>query len=146
MSNNTTYYVFTHAQDGSFEVHPVKEWYNFTPRATYKTLNAEEAEEKFEQRNKILNKWAMMVNKKVRTDGEGGEGEGDDDDDEGGGKVWSLSQLISSCFFHNNGCQTRPFLCNYGMPQTRVVAFLMISPLGQMQSTLGFATSLRQGG
>jgi len=85
VSNNTTYYVFTHAQDGSFEVHPVKEWYNFTPRATYKTLNAEEAEEKFEQRNKILNKWAVMVNKKVRPDGPDGEG-GDDDDDEGGSK------------------------------------------------------------
>ena len=49
-------------------------------RATYKTLNAEEAEEKFEQRNKILNKWAVMVNKKVRPEGEGC----DDDDDEGG--------------------------------------------------------------
>merc|ERR1712029_1095705 len=83
VSNNTTYYVFTHAQDGSFEVHPVKEWYNFTPRATYKTLNAEEAEEKFEQRNKVLNKWAVMINKKVRPEGE--EGAGDDDDDEGGG-------------------------------------------------------------
>jgi len=85
VSNNTTYYVFTHAQDGSFEVHPVKEWYNFTPRATYKTLNAEEAEERFEQRNKILNKWAVMVNKKARgPEGEDGAG-GDDDDDEGGG-------------------------------------------------------------
>jgi len=77
VSNNTTYYVFTHAQDGSFEVHPVKEWYNFTPRANYKTLNAEEAEEKFAERSKILNHWAVMVNKKLRPDG------GDDADDFG---------------------------------------------------------------
>ena len=33
----------------------------------YKTLDADEAEEKFAQRGKIMNKWAVMVNKKVRT-------------------------------------------------------------------------------
>ena len=49
-------------QDGSFEAHPVKEWYNFTPRVTYRTLNAEEAEEKFAERGKILNHFAIMVN------------------------------------------------------------------------------------
>ena len=26
VAENTTYYVFTHASDGSFEAHPVKEW------------------------------------------------------------------------------------------------------------------------
>jgi len=46
VSENTAYYVFTHAEDGSFEAHPVSEWYNFTPKLTYKTLDAEEAEEK----------------------------------------------------------------------------------------------------
>jgi len=68
VSANTTYYVFTHAQDGSFEAHPIKEWYNFTPRVTYKTLDADEAEEKFAERGKILNHWAMMVNKKLKSD------------------------------------------------------------------------------
>ena len=33
----------------------------------YKTLDADEAEEKFAQRGKILNKWAVMVNKKVKS-------------------------------------------------------------------------------
>eukprot|EP00095_Tigriopus_kingsejongensis_P006246 snap_masked-scaffold1159_size58420-processed-gene-0.4 protein:Tk06246 transcript:snap_masked-scaffold1159_size58420-processed-gene-0.4-mRNA-1 annotation:"general transcription factor iif subunit 1 isoform x1" len=84
VSDNTTYYVFTHAQDGSFEAHPVSEWYNFTPRVTYKTLNAEEAEEKFAERGKILNHFAIMVNKKLRGDQAGGNDE--DLDDEGGKK------------------------------------------------------------
>ena len=44
----------------------MKEWYNFTPRATYRTLNAEEAEEKFAERGKILNHFAVMVNRKLR--------------------------------------------------------------------------------
>ena len=85
VSNNTTYYVFTHAQDGSFEAHPVKEWYNFTPRVNYKTLTAEEAEEKFTERSKILNHWAVMVNKKVRPEG-GGEDDEDDDEEGKGSK------------------------------------------------------------
>jgi Transcription initiation factor IIF, alpha subunit (TFIIF-alpha) len=33
---------------------------------TYRTLNAEEAEERFAERGKILNHFAVMVNKKVR--------------------------------------------------------------------------------
>ena len=31
VSNNTSYYVFTHGKDGAFEAFPVSEWYNFTP-------------------------------------------------------------------------------------------------------------------
>ena len=31
VSNNTSYYVFTHGKDGSFEAYPVSDWYNFTP-------------------------------------------------------------------------------------------------------------------
>ena len=34
VSENTTFYVFTHAPDGSFEAHPIKEWYNFVPRVS----------------------------------------------------------------------------------------------------------------
>jgi len=83
VSANTCYYVFTHAQDGSFEAHPIKEWYNFTPRVSYKTLDAEEAEEKFAERGKILNHWAMMVNKKLKPDGDL---DGDDLDGDGPGK------------------------------------------------------------
>lgn len=81
VSENASYYVFTHAQDGAFEAHPISEWYNFSPIQTYKTLNAEEAEEQFAHRGKILNHWALMVNKKLRPDADNL----DDLDGEGGG-------------------------------------------------------------
>ena len=35
VAENTTYYVFTHAPDGAFEAHPIKEWYNFGPIQRY---------------------------------------------------------------------------------------------------------------
>lgn len=72
---NTTYYVFTHGNDGVVSAYPISEWYNFTPIMRYKTLDVDEAEEKFAQRGKILNKWSVMVNKKVKTGGEEGEAE-----------------------------------------------------------------------
>ena len=78
VSDNTTFYVFTHAADGSFEAYPIKEWYNFVPRVAYKTLDADEAEEKFAQRDKILNHWSMMLSKKLKP----GQDDGDDDLDE----------------------------------------------------------------
>ena len=39
VSDNTTFYVFTHAPDGSFEAQPIKEWYNFVPRVSFKFLS-----------------------------------------------------------------------------------------------------------
>ena len=42
VSENTTFYVFTHAPDGSFEAHPIKEWYNFVPRVSEKQIVARE--------------------------------------------------------------------------------------------------------
>ena len=81
VASNTTYYVFTHGKDGAFEAFPIKDWYNFTTIQRYKTLDAEEAEEKFANRGKVLNKWATMVHKKLKPekddeelDGEEGEG------------------------------------------------------------------------
>ena len=66
VSDNTTFYVFIECQDGSLEAYPVKDWYNFTPIMTYNTLDAEEADEKFSQNRKILNKWSVMVHKKLK--------------------------------------------------------------------------------
>ena len=80
VSDNTSFYVFTHGADGAFEAFPISEWYNFIPLRMHKTLSAEEAEEKYAQRGKILNKWAVMVNNKLKTDEDGvldGEAEGD---------------------------------------------------------------------
>jgi len=84
VSNNTSYYVFTHGKDGAFEAYPVSEWYNFSPIMRYKTLDAEEAEERYAQRGKIINKWAMMVNRKLKPGEE--VGEEDLDGDEAGNK------------------------------------------------------------
>ncbi|CAG2165135.1 unnamed protein product [Oppiella nova] len=68
VSENASYYVFFQAPDGAFEAFPVKEWYNFTPIQRYKALTAEEAEEKFEKRDKILNYFSVMINKKRKDD------------------------------------------------------------------------------
>ena len=50
--------------------------YNFTPRVTHMTFDAEEAEEKFAERAKILNHWAVKVGKKLNP------GKEDDDDED----------------------------------------------------------------
>lgn len=47
VSENASYYIFTQAIDGAFEVFPISHWYNFTPIQRYKSLTAEEAEEQF---------------------------------------------------------------------------------------------------
>lgn len=82
---NTTYYLFTHGKDGVVQAYPISEWYNFNSINRYKTLDVDEAEEKWAQRGKILNKWSVMVNKKVKAGGE--EGEGDDGEPEEGKKT-----------------------------------------------------------
>jgi transcription initiation factor TFIIF subunit alpha len=47
VSENASYFIFTQAQDGAFEVFPVQQWYNFTPIQRYKSLTSEEAEQEF---------------------------------------------------------------------------------------------------
>jgi transcription initiation factor TFIIF subunit alpha len=64
VTDNTSYYVFFQAHDGAFEAFPISEWYNFTPIPRYKALTAEEAEEQFEKRDKILNYFTVMATKK----------------------------------------------------------------------------------
>lgn len=64
VTDNTSYYVFFQAHDGAFEAFPISEWYNFTPIPRFKALTAEEAEEQFENRGKILNFFPVMANKK----------------------------------------------------------------------------------
>jgi len=91
VSANTSYYVFTHGKDGSFEAYPVSDWYNFTPIMRYKTLDAEEAEERYAQRGKIINKWALMVNRKLKPGEE--IGEEDPDGDEAGSKKTKKKDL-----------------------------------------------------
>lgn len=64
MTDNTSYYVFFQAHDGAFEAFPVSEWYKFSPIPKFKALTAEEAEEQFLKRDKILNFFTVMDTKK----------------------------------------------------------------------------------
>ncbi|CAG7815140.1 unnamed protein product [Allacma fusca] len=82
ISSNASYFIFTQATDGQFEVFPVSQWYNFTPIQTYKSLSAEEAEEEFGRRNKILNYFSVMVRKRMKGD----EADGGEKDEESSGK------------------------------------------------------------
>lgn len=66
VTENASYYVFTQAADGTFEAYPVAEWYNFTPIQRYKALSAEEAEEEFGRRDKVLNYFSIMVRKRLQ--------------------------------------------------------------------------------
>ncbi|XP_028172373.1 general transcription factor IIF subunit 1 isoform X1 [Ostrinia furnacalis] len=76
VSENAAYYVFTHAADGAIDAYPLQEWYNFQPIQRYKALSAEEAEQEFGRRNKVLNYFSLMFRKRMRGE------EGADDPDE----------------------------------------------------------------
>ena len=58
--------------------------YDFVPPVKYNYLNADEAEERFERRNKTLNLFSVMLSKKLRG-AEGEEEEGGGEGAEGGG-------------------------------------------------------------
>lgn len=73
ITENASYYVFTQAADGAFEAYPVEEWYNFTPVQRYKALSAEEAEEEFGRREKVMNYFSIMLRKRLTLDERGNE-------------------------------------------------------------------------
>ncbi|XP_011862981.1 PREDICTED: general transcription factor IIF subunit 1 isoform X1 [Vollenhovia emeryi] len=75
VSENAAYYVFTHAADGAIEAFPLHEWYNFQPIQRYKALSAEEAEQEFSRRNKVMNYFSLMLRKRLRNDEDGGDEE-----------------------------------------------------------------------
>lgn len=76
VTENTSYYIFTQCPDGAFEAFPVHNWYNFTPLARHRTLTAEEAEEEWERRNKVLNHFSIMQQRRLK-DQDQDEGEGE---------------------------------------------------------------------
>lgn len=75
VSENAAFYVFTHAADGAIDAYPLHEWYNFQPIQRYKALSAEEAEQEFGRRNKVINFFSLMFRKRMR-----GDDAGDEDD------------------------------------------------------------------
>lgn len=70
VSQNASFYVFTHATDGAIEAYPLNEWYNFRPINRYKALSAEEAEAEFSHRKKVLNYFSLMLKKRLKGDEE----------------------------------------------------------------------------
>lgn len=68
VSENTAYYVFTHAEDGAIEAFQLHEWYKFQPIQRYKSLSAEEAELEWTKRNKHLNYFSLMLRKRLKGD------------------------------------------------------------------------------
>ncbi|XP_061299864.1 general transcription factor IIF subunit 1 isoform X2 [Pezoporus flaviventris] len=66
VTENASYYIFTQCPDGAFEAFPVQHWFNFTPLAKHRTLTAEEAEEEWERRNKVLNHFSIMQQRRLR--------------------------------------------------------------------------------
>jgi transcription initiation factor TFIIF subunit alpha len=39
VSDNTTFYVFTHGKDGAFEAFPIKDWYTISAIVCFTTLH-----------------------------------------------------------------------------------------------------------
>ncbi|XP_017482617.1 PREDICTED: general transcription factor IIF subunit 1 [Rhagoletis zephyria] len=68
VSENAAFYVFTHAPDGAIEAYPLNEWYNFQPIQRYKSLSAEEAEQEFGRRKKVMNYFSLMLRKRLKGD------------------------------------------------------------------------------
>ncbi|XP_051572677.1 general transcription factor IIF subunit 1-like isoform X1 [Myxocyprinus asiaticus] len=83
VTENASYYIFTQCADGAFEAFPVHAWYNFTPQAKHRTLTAEEAEEEWGRRNKVVNHFSIMLQRRLR---EQERGEEEEDEGEKGGK------------------------------------------------------------
>ncbi|XP_017277253.1 general transcription factor IIF subunit 1 [Kryptolebias marmoratus] len=77
VTENASYYIFTQCPDGAFEAFPVHGWYNFTQQAKHRTLTAEEAEEEWGRRNKVVNHFSIMLQRRLRE-----QERGDDDEDE----------------------------------------------------------------
>lgn len=68
VGENASFYVFTHAPDGTIEAYPLTEWYNFQPINRYKSLTAEEAEQEFGRRKKVMNYFSLMLRKRLKGD------------------------------------------------------------------------------
>uniref|UniRef100_A0A8B9K0I8 Transcription initiation factor IIF subunit alpha n=1 Tax=Astyanax mexicanus TaxID=7994 RepID=A0A8B9K0I8_ASTMX len=75
VTENASYYIFTQCADGAFEAFPVHGWYNFTPQAKHRTLTAEEAEEEWGRRNKVVNHFSIMLQRRLREQEHGEEEE-----------------------------------------------------------------------
>ncbi|CAI2336223.1 unnamed protein product [Caenorhabditis sp. 36 PRJEB53466] len=103
-NEHADYWVFMKPQNSNeFKAYKVDEWHKFLPAITHKTLDIDQAEEQFSQRNKVMNQFALKAaiqNQLNATDeaelteqqkrllkikDEGSSDDSDDGDDEGEG-------------------------------------------------------------
>uniref|UniRef100_A0A914YJ18 Transcription initiation factor IIF subunit alpha n=1 Tax=Panagrolaimus superbus TaxID=310955 RepID=A0A914YJ18_9BILA len=54
------YWIFV-KQGNKFLAHKVSEWYQFLPQVQHKVLDIEQAEEQFQQRNRVMNQFALKA-------------------------------------------------------------------------------------
>jgi len=64
IDDSSMYFVMHQREGGIFEAFPVEDWYNFKPEIKHRTLNFEEAEAEWERRDQIINKYALMQQKR----------------------------------------------------------------------------------
>ena len=88
INENSSYYILTQCEDGTFQAVPVNNWYNFTADIKYQTLTADEAEEEFGRRERTVNYFSLMIKK--RLDNKEEQEEGDENKDKSGGRTGNL--------------------------------------------------------
>ncbi|XP_053694782.1 general transcription factor IIF subunit 1 [Sabethes cyaneus] len=102
VGENAAFYVFTHAPDGAIEAYPLHEWYNFQPIQRYKALSAEEAEQEFGRRKKVMNYFSLMLRKRMKGDDDTVEDQEEAKGKKGGGakakdlKISDMDEWIDS--------------------------------------------------
>jgi len=78
ITTSASYMLMKESSPGVYEAFPVEDWFTFTPKVAYQTLNAEEAEEQFLRRNKTQNYFSLMMQKRLNVN-LGPQNEDDDD-------------------------------------------------------------------
>lgn len=103
-NEHSDYWVFLKPnQSSEFKAYKVDEWHKFLPAITHKTLDIDQAEEQFSQRNKVMNQFALKAaiqnqlnaaddselseqqRRLLKIKDEGSSDDSDDGDDEGEG-------------------------------------------------------------
>uniref|UniRef100_A0AC35FE51 Transcription initiation factor IIF subunit alpha n=1 Tax=Panagrolaimus sp. PS1159 TaxID=55785 RepID=A0AC35FE51_9BILA len=77
------YWIFV-KQGNKFFAHKVSEWYQFMPQVQHKVLDIEQAEEQFQQRNRVMNQFALKAQIQQQMK----------DNEEDGGKTVKSSNLL----------------------------------------------------
>lgn len=113
ITTSASYMLMKESSPGVYEAFPVEDWFTFTPKVSYQTLNAEEAEEQFLRRNKTQNYFSLMMQKRLNVNlgpqneddefkihdadevvPENGLVNDDDDDDDSGAKKKKSKQKV----------------------------------------------------